>query len=155
MNIIPWRNKRKTGELSALDDLRHEVDRLFDSFMSLRRDPFDFFGGAQWQPSLDVSETGDEITVHAEVPGVDPKDLEVTVTGNRLTIAGEKRGERQQTSHAVHTSERRYGSFRRSIELASAVDPDAIHADCVQGVLTLKLKKVQAAKGQRIAVKQT
>jgi HSP20 family protein len=155
MNFIPWRNKRKTGELSALDDLRHEVDRLFDSFMSLGRDPLEFFGGAQWQPSLDVSENQDEITVHAEVPGVDPQDLDVTVTGNRLTIAGEKRDERQQTSHGVHASERRYGSFRRSIELSSAVDPDAIHAECVQGVLTLKLKKMQAAKGRRIAVNQT
>jgi HSP20 family protein len=154
MNIIPWRNKRKTGEMSALDDLRHEVDRLFDSFQSLRRDPLDFFGGGQWLPTLDVSETADEITVHAEVPGVDPKGLEITVTGNRLTIAGEKRDDRVQTGQGIHTSERRYGSFRRSIELASDVDPDEIKADCVQGVLTLKLKKVQAAKARRIAVKQ-
>ena len=131
-----------------------EVDRLFDSFQSLRRDPFDFFGGGQWLPTLDVSETADEITVHAEVPGVDPKDLEITVTGNRLTIAGEKRDERVQTGQGIHTSERRYGSFRRLIELASDVDPDEIKADCVQGVLTLKLKKVQAAKARRIAVKQ-
>ncbi len=154
MNIIPWRIKRKTGELSVLDDLRHEVDRLFDSFQSLRRDPLDFFGACQWLPTVDISETADEITVHAEVPGVDPKDLEISVTGNRLTIAGEKRDERVQTGQGMQTSERRYGSFRRSIELASDVDPDEIKADCVQGVLTLKLKKIQAAKARRIAVKQ-
>ncbi|HEX4144377.1 MAG TPA: Hsp20/alpha crystallin family protein [Pirellulales bacterium] len=156
MNMVPWRNKRKTGELSALGELRHEMDRLFDSFM---RDPLgslgETFGSRQWLPTVDVAETGDEIAVRAEIPGVDPKDLEITVAGSRVTIAGEKRESREQTDKDVHFSESRYGSFRRTIDLGSPVDPEQINAECEQGVLTVKLKKTKAAAAKRIAVKQS
>jgi len=153
MSIVPWRNKRKSGELSALGELRHEMDRLFDSFM---RDPLgslgDTFASRQWLPPVDVAETGDEIDVRAEIPGVDPKDLEITVAGNRLTIAGEKRESHEQSDKDVHFSETRYGSFRRSIDLGSPVDPDQINAEYEHGVLTVKLKKTKAAAAKRIAV---
>jgi HSP20 family protein len=150
MSIVPWRNKRKTGELSAIGELRHEMDRLFDSFM---RDPLgDTFGTRHWLPTVDVAETGEEITVRAEIPGVDPKDLEITVAGSRLTIAGEKRESHERSNKDLHLSESRYGSFRRSIDLGSAVDPEQIQAECEQGVLTVKLKKTKAAAAKRIAV---
>jgi HSP20 family protein len=153
MSIVPWRNKRKTGELSTLGELRSEMDRLFDSFM---RDPLgslgDTFGTRQWLPTVDVAETGEEITVRAEIPGVDPKDLEITVAGSRLTIAGEKRESHEQSDKGLHSSESRYGSFRRSINLGSAVDSEQINAECEQGVLTVKLNKTKAAAARRIAV---
>ena len=153
MSIVPWRNKRKTGELTALGELRHEMDRLFDSFM---RDPLgslgDPFTARHWLPAVDVAETGEEITVRAEIPGVDPKDLEITVAGSRLTIAGEKRESHERSNKDLHLSESRYGSFRRSIDLGGAVDPEQIQAECEQGVLTVKLKKTKAAAAKRIAV---
>ena len=153
MSIVPWSNKRKTGELSSLSELRHEMDRLFDSFM---RNPLgslsDTFGTRHWLPTVDVAETGEEITVRAEIPGVDPKDLEITVAGSRLTIAGEKRESHEQSDKDLHWSESRYGSFRRSIDLGSPVDAEQIRAECEQGVLTVKLKKTKAAAAKRIAV---
>lgn len=156
MNIVPWRNKRKMGELSALGELRHEMDRLFDSFM---RDPVgslgDTFGTRKWLPPVDVAETGDEIAVRAEIPGVDPKDLEITVAGSRLTIGGEKRESREQSDKDIHLSESRYGSFRRSIDLGSPVDPEQINAEYGQGVLSVKLKKTKAAEAKRIEVSQS
>jgi HSP20 family protein len=156
MSIVPWRNKRKTGPLSVLGELRHEMDRVFDSFM---RDPLgslgDTFGARPWLPTVDVTETEEEITVRAEIPGVDPKDLEITVAGSRLTLAGEKRESHEQSDQDMHLSESRYGSFRRSIDLGSAVDPDQINARCEQGVLTVKLKKVKTTAAKRIAVSPT
>src|SRR5947207_2861712 len=96
MSLIPWKNKRKDGngsELAPLGELRHEMDRLFDNFM---RDPWgsmtETFGGRrQWLPTIDVAEDDTEVTVRAELPGVDPNDLEVTVTDNVPTLSGEKK----------------------------------------------------------------
>ena len=145
MSIVPWRNKRKTGELSSLGELRHEMDRLFDSFM---RDPRgslgDTFGARHWLPTVDVAETGDEITVRAEIPGVDPKDLEITVAGSRLTIAARKAGVAASNRTKTYTFPKA-GTARSGgrIDLGSPVDAEQISAECEQGVLTVKLKKTQ------------
>src|ERR1051325_8837275 len=94
MNLVPWKNKRRDVEPeTALTDLRQEMGRLFDSFM---HNPFGslmhgFADNQGWVPALDIAETDAEVIVKAEVPGVDPKDLEITVSGNRLTLAGEKK----------------------------------------------------------------
>src|SRR5271154_1605634 len=95
MAFIPWKGKRNAqgGEVSPLVELRGEMDRLFDSFI---RDPWgslsEGLGGQRaWLPAVDVAETDQEVTVRAEIPGIGPKDLEISVSGNRLTLAGEKK----------------------------------------------------------------
>ena len=94
MSLIRWRNKRqREGELSPMVALRSEMDRLFDAFF---REPFGAWigrcgGRTSGRRPIDVAENDKELTVRAELPGIDPKDLEVTVTGNQLVLSGEKK----------------------------------------------------------------
>ena len=95
MSLIPWRGKREgqQGELSPMIALRNEMDRLFDSFV---REPFGAidwptWATGKWSPAVDVAEDDKEFTVRAELPGIDPKDLEVSVLGNQIVLSGEKK----------------------------------------------------------------
>ncbi len=162
-NLIPWRNKvgeaeRDNGSTeNALARFHTEIDRLFERFFS---EPF---GGSRWlpewsswtttfAPSLDVSETGDTVTVRAEVPGVDPKELDISVSGDVLTIRGEKKEQTEERSEGYYHSERRFGSFRRSVPLPASVDRDKITAEYDRGVLTVRMPKSEKAAGRRIPV---
>ena len=156
MRLTPWRKQtdlsRPTGGLRRLRD---EMDLLFDSFFgSPRSSEWGFpetAGG--WAPEIEVIESDKEFVVRAEVPGLDPKDIEVSVTGNRLTLSGEKKEETEEKKSGYYRSERRFGSFHRSIELPAGTKPDAISAEYDKGVLTLKIGKAEEAKAQRIPVK--
>jgi HSP20 family protein len=105
-----------------------------------------------WAPLLDVSETDDEIQVSAEIPGIDPKEFDISVTGNVLTISGEKKEESEERKGNVFRSERRFGSFRRSITLPDSVDTEKVSADYDRGVLTVHLPKTEKAAAKRIPV---
>jgi HSP20 family protein len=153
MALISWRNKN--GELAPLADLRLEVDRLFDTFM---RDPMgsltdtlNNFRG--WLPPVDVADNEGEIMVRAEIPGIEAKDLDISVSGNQLTIVGEKKDSSVSDGKSWHSTESRFGKFRRVIDLPVAVNADQVTADYSQGVLTIKLKKSQPDQGKRIEIK--
>lgn len=157
-SIIPWRNKRGTDSgdvaLAPISRFRNEFDRLFDRFF---RDPWSLAEdwterGAGWLPSLDVSETDTEITVRAEVPGVKPDDLDVSVTGNVLTLSGEKKSTSESKDENSFHSECFYGSFRRSVTLPTEVDPEKIDARHAQGVLTIRMKKRHPTAARRVKV---
>lgn len=158
MNLIPWRGKQHDGaggEPSPLVALRHEMDRLFDTFV---REPFstlDWPAWSQtaWAPAVDIVETENDVTVRAEVPGIDPKDLEVRVTGNQLVLSGEKKESTEEKGKNYYHSESRYGSFCRNVPLPEGVDTEHVEAEYAHGVLTLRLKKTQAATARRIEVK--
>jgi HSP20 family protein len=157
MALIPWRNKgREGGGLAPLSELRHEIDRMFDAFT---RDPWgsltEFGANKAWFPAIDVSENDQEIIVRAEVPGVDPSELDITVTGDRLTLSGEKKESTERKDKDSYQSETRYGSFSRSVDLPSGVDTEHVTADHANGVVTIKLKKTAAATSKRIQVKST
>ncbi|MGO8746839.1 MAG: Hsp20/alpha crystallin family protein [Thermoguttaceae bacterium] len=158
MALIPWKSKQRDRdggrELSPVSALRHEMDRLFDSFLREPLAAMDWpFKERAWAPSVDVAETDREVIVRAEVPGIDPKDLDVTISGNQLILSGEKKEAVERSGKDFHVSESRYGSFRRSIPLPSTVDAENVEADCVHGVITIHLKKTQAAAAKRIEVK--
>jgi HSP20 family protein len=158
MNLIPWRNKSQEGgrgELSPMMALRNEMDRLFESFF---REPFgalDFprWGSDKWLPAVDVAESDKELTVRAELPGIDPKDLDVSVTGNQLVLSGEKKESTEHDGKDYYQSETHYGSFRRSIPLPEGVDTEHVDAQYANGVLTLHLQKTAPAATKRIEVK--
>jgi len=142
--IAPW---RAGHELSAL---RKEMDRLWE----------DFFGGRElmagegtWGVAVDVSETKDALIIKAEVPGLDPKDIEINLTGDMLTIKGEKRQETEEKDENYHRVETRYGSFSRALRLPVAVNTDKIEAKCDKGVLKITLPKKESAKPKQIEVK--
>lgn len=159
MAQLPWRGKQREreggrGETSPLAALRGEMDRLFDQYL---REPLGAmewpFGGRGWSPAVDVAESDQEVTVRVEIPGIDPKDLDVSITGNQLVLAGEKKETAEHEGKDVHISETRYGSFRRTVPLPADVDAENVEAACANGVLTIRLKKIQAAPPRRIEVK--
>ncbi|MFQ5589728.1 MAG: Hsp20/alpha crystallin family protein [Phycisphaerae bacterium] len=161
MNLIPWRNKKSESDLAENDlrpTLRHfrsELDRMFDRFFS---DPFDAWPDAfqmlrDWRPSLDLTETAQDVIVKAEMPGVDPKDIDVAISGNVLTISGEKRECAERTEGCCHQSERRFGGFRRSVQLPTSVDWEKVTAEHSNGVLTVRLQKLASSTPKRIHVK--
>ncbi|MBX7165313.1 MAG: Hsp20/alpha crystallin family protein [Pirellulales bacterium] len=153
MTLIPWRNKFTSGgDISPLGDLGKEMDRMF---ASLVRNPLEnalgTFGMAF--PPLDVMESDDEVTVRVEVPGIDPQQLEITATGESLTIAGEKQEQLTEKSDKYfHHVETRAGRFRRTIGLPSGVDSQDVTADYQHGVLTVRLKKKQSPQAVKVQI---
>jgi HSP20 family protein len=133
--------------------LREAMDRLFEeSFVR----PFRLWPSvidSEWTLPIDMYETDEALVIKATLPGVEPKDVDITVTGNTLTIKGEIREEEEGKRGTVHFQERRYGKFQRSISLPSTVDPNKAEAEFKNGILTLTLPKVEEAKPKRIPVK--
>jgi HSP20 family protein len=158
MGLIPWKNKqRESGpsEPSPLATLRSEIDRLFDSFVREPLAGWEWpFGSARgWSPTVDVAEGDEEFTVRAELPGIAPEDLDVTISGNSLVLAGEKKQSTEKKQEDFYHTESRYGAFRRSIPLPQAVDPEKVEAEYTNGVLVIHLKKVPSAAAKRVDVK--
>jgi HSP20 family protein len=143
--ISPWRP-------FEFDKMRKEMDRLWDSFLEGRlgrraRDR------EEWVPSLDFSETKSDLVVKAELPGIDPKDVDVSLNEGVLTIKGEKRQEKEEREEGYHLVERVYGSFTRSIRLPGEVQNEKINASYKNGVLKITLPKSQEAKKKEIKIK--
>jgi len=158
MNLIPWRNKSRERDEGAspmlpMTRLRDEMDRMFDRFTRGWED-FDFPSLARfWGPAVDLSETEDEVVVRAEVPGLDSKDLEVSIAGNVLTLSGQKKEEHEEKARGFYRSERRAGGFRRSVQLPSWVDANQASAEYENGILTVHLKKDEKARPKKVPVK--
>lgn len=106
-------------------------------------------GGMVAAPRMDLSETDDTIEITAELPGVDLKDLDVSVEGDMLTLKGEKKAETEEKKKDYHFVERSYGSFRRAIRLPGTVDPEKVNATFDKGVLKITMPKPEEAKQKR------
>jgi HSP20 family protein len=105
-----------------------------------------FFGKELEYPAVDVSETDKEITVKAELPGIEAKDVDITLDAGLLTIRGEKKFEAEEKKENYHRIERSYGSFSRSIALPAEVDESKVKARFDKGVLSVTVQKSKAAK---------
>jgi len=131
--------------------LREAMDRLFeDSFLQPG-----WFGAAESPANvlpLDIYETGDHVVVKAAVPGVKPEDIEVTITGDVLTIKGETKVEEKVEKGNYLRQERRYGSFCRQVALPGGVKSDGVQATFENGVLSLELPKAEAVKTKTVKV---
>ena len=146
MELIPWRPFG--GELSSL---RREMDNLWSRFFSettLARRVTE-----EWWPSVDMSETKDSFIVKAELPGLDAKDVDVSISGDVLTIIGEKKREEEEKDEHHYRAERYYGSFQRSFQLPTNVQADKVEATFDKGVLKVTLPKVEEAKKKQIEIK--
>src|SRR5512138_314763 len=133
-------------------NLRREMERFFDRFAEPVWDPFETMAG-DWAPKLDVSETKDAMVVTADMPGVDPKEIEIGLTGDLLTLKGEKEKRTEEKEERYHRVERTYGAFLRSVRLPMAVDGSKVTATFKNGVLVVTLPKTPASKGTTIPVK--
>ena len=147
-DLIPWRKREEWG----LTQMRREMDRLFDRFF----ESWPFRGFAEtgrWMPSVDVSETDKELIVRVELPGMDPKEIDISVSGNVLTVKGERKHEREEKKENFHLVERSSGSFSRSIQLPTDVQSDKIKATYKDGVLSISMPKTKAEAVKKIEVK--
>jgi HSP20 family protein len=104
-------------------------------------------------PAFDVKETKDAYLFKADVPGIAEKDLEVTMTGNRLTISGKRDAEKEEKSERYYSYERNFGSFSRSFTLPEGTDVDQLRASLEQGVLSITVPKKPEVQPRKIAVK--
>ena len=128
---------------------RNAMDRLFDETVG---QPGAAFAGLA-APAVDLYQTAEEVVIKASLPGVDPKEIHISVTGDVLTLRGEVREERDVEGAQYHVKERRFGGFTRSIGLPTAVVADKADAQFEHGVLTLKLPKVPEQIARKIEVK--
>ena len=140
--------------------------RPFENFQSLRRLnsvldeafanwPFQQEGGSMassWYPACDVFEDKDAVKIVAELPGVKPEHVKLSLENNLLTIRGEKKQEAEERSEQIHRYERSYGSFQRAFVLPSTVDGDKISAQYQNGVLTILVPKAERARPREIPV---
>lgn len=141
--------KRNETKLNPFEAFERDVKRIFDDFFAL--EPVDLFDSA-WLPTVDVEEDEKAIHVRAEVPGIDEKDLNVTLEDNVLTISGEKKEERKEENKRYVLAERRFGSFKRSITLPDEVKADSAKAAFKNGVLTIDFEKKEVSQPKRITI---
>jgi len=129
--------------------LQDQVNRLFDTVLDRSGEGSNL---TTWAPAVDIYETEHELVVKADLPDVDPKDLDIRVENNILTLRGERKFEKKVDEDNYLRVERTYGSFSRSFSLASTVNAEAIKADYQNGVLTLTVPKREEAKPKQIKV---
>jgi HSP20 family protein len=125
----------------------------------LRWDPFEemaapwpAFEGAAFAPDFDVKETKESFVFTADIPGVAEKDLQVELSGNRLSVSGKRESEKTEQGDTYYTTERSYGSFFRSFTLPDGVDSDKVKAELKNGVLNLTVPKLPQAQAKKISV---
>jgi HSP20 family protein len=135
---------------NPLASFRREFQRVFDDYW-----PVMSAGNGGFAPSVDVSETDEAFKVRAEIPGVDQKDVEIAVSGNVLTLRGEKKQESERQERGMHVKECSHGIFERSIPLPSRVQIDRVEATYDKGIFTVTLPKTDEAKSmtRKIPVK--
>lgn len=134
--------------------MQAEMNRVFDSFLGRSFGGLPALSRAGWgellAPSIDLREADKEFVVEAELPGMDEKDVSVTLSNGVLTLKGEKKSEREEKKEDYHLMERNYGSFHRSFQLGDVVDPDKVSATFDKGVLKITLaKRAEAAKAEK------
>ncbi len=129
------------GRSDPFTAFRLEMDRLFDDFFSPSRLSGLGMGKFDFRPALDISENDSELSVRAELPGVDENDVEISLDRDVLTIRGEKREERRDDREHQRMIERSYGSFERTVRLPFEPDEAEVKAEFKNGVLTVTAKK--------------
>ena len=124
--------------------------RLFeDAFTRMVNEPR---ATRPWSPAVDIYETENELVLKADVPDVDPKDIDVRVENQTLTVSGERKFDQENTGKGFHRIERSYGTFVRSFAVPNAFDTDKIAADFKNGVLSVTLPKKEAAKPRQVKI---
>jgi HSP20 family protein len=141
-----------SGDPAQLSTLEHRISRLFSDALGSLDWQYRDNAGASWVPAVDIFEEPEAIRITAEVPGVKPEDVKISLENNVLTIRGTKEQVAAERTERVHRYERTYGAFERSFALPATVDAGAIKATYEHGILTVTLPKVEKAKPREIQV---
>jgi len=140
----------KYNPWSLLDQIQRELTNPQSAF---DRDDNGNVATANWAPSVDIKEDDKSFTLLADIPGVEPKDIEVTMDNNVLTIKGERQSEKKSEEENYKRVERQYGVFYRRFTLPDTADAEAIDAHSEHGVLKVTIPKKEVAQSRRISVK--
>lgn len=150
-DLVPWKKNDKNVLARREDDpfyaFRREMDRVFDDFFGGGFGLTPFSGGGfmesfgDFSPRVDVTENEKEVRITAELPGLEEKDIDVSLSNDVLTISGEKKAEKEDKGDNYYRMERSYGSFHRSIPLSTEVNSDQCDATFKNGVLQITLPK--------------
>ncbi|MBW3551329.1 MAG: Hsp20/alpha crystallin family protein [Proteobacteria bacterium] len=152
MNIARYR-QRPTSQGSLHNEIRQVFDRLFDDNYFDRGDSDDSsVVTSQWVPRVDVKEEGERFVLYADLPGIDPDQIELSMDKGILTIKGERSSETSSETDRFSRIERRYGSFHRRFALPDSADPDGIQAHGRNGVLEITIPKRPESAPRRIQV---
>lgn len=149
-NAVSKLNDRETlptrfEEWNPFFALRNEMDRVFDNFFrGFDVEPF-AKGSGTFQPKVDMADSEKEIIVSVELPGMDEKDIDLSLTKDALTIKGEKKEEKEEKGKNYHRMERSYGSFTRTLSLPVEIDTNKAEAAYKKGILTVVLPKTEKA----------
>jgi HSP20 family protein len=146
--LAGWESLR---ELSAMQDRMNRMNRVFRGSHS-PEGPEEALTTTTLAPPVDIYEDEHNIILKIEVPGIDEKDIDVSIQNNTLTVRGERKIEKDEKEENFHRVERQYGSFTRSFTLPSSVDPGQVSAHCDKGVLKISLAKKAEAKPTQIKV---
>jgi HSP20 family protein len=147
MDLTPFRRReRGVAPTGRMPDLFREMEER----MRRMWQDFPLLGGTEvageWAPRVDVSESDEEVHVKAELPGLEPSDLDISLDQDHLILKGEKKEEREKKGKGYYVAERSFGAFYRSIQLPSEVDPQKVEASFKNGVLEIKMGKQEEAK---------
>ena len=148
MAIVRWDPARE------LDSLQGEVNRLFDGFFGTRGSGNANGNGVmrRWVPAMDLVESGDELVLRADLPGMSEDDVAIEIKDNVLTITGERRAEHEEKDETFFRAERAFGSFTRALSLPEGVDPDAVSAQFTDGVLEVRVPKPEERRPHRVRI---
>ena len=144
MELIPWR------PLLGTIPLKKEMDDLIDRFFG--DGAFAQPLGENWVPTMDLLENKDEVVVNCEIPGIEPKDTEISFIGDTLSIKGTKKEEKEEKNDTYYRMARRYGNFSRTVRIPTAVHSEKIKAQYKNGVLKITLPKKEEVKPKEIKV---
>ena len=150
MDLMPHRRRSGREMVSFKNEMDNLFNRFFDMDLPISRR---LFGDGEWAPRVDVIEGNGDITVKAEIPGCEAKDIDVNLDGRTLKISGEKKQEKEEKNENFHRVERSYGSFCRMVELPAEVIQEDIDAVYKKGVLKLVFKKARESEVKKIKIK--
>jgi HSP20 family protein len=143
MALVRWDSSRE------VDSLQSEVNRLFDTFFGGR--PANA-GLRRWVPAMDLVETEDHLVLRADLPGVDPEEVNIELKDGVLTVSGERKGEHEEQTDSFYRVERAFGTFSRSMSLPERVEADRITATVENGVLEVRIPKPEERKPHRVEI---
>ncbi|TAM79499.1 MAG: Hsp20/alpha crystallin family protein [Acidobacteria bacterium] len=146
MSIIRW---EPFQDLVSTND---RFNHLFNGAFARAFDDQQEVSRGAWVPPVDIYETGDSLVLKAELPGINPDDVEIRVEDSTLYLKGERKFKKEVKEENLHRVERSYGTFTRSFSLPSTIDSDKVRAEYQNGVLTLTMPKREEAKPKTIKI---
>jgi len=138
---------RSWQPFTEIETLREQLDKVFDQRAATRDN-----SEATWMPALELADGGDNFVLKAQLPGIDPKDIDVQVTREAISISGERRYENTNEQSGYVRSEFRYGKFHRVLTLPAHIQNDSVQAEYKDGILTLTLPKVTEARNKVVKI---